>query len=404
MQPTDSKWTVGFWGARDRYEVAAAMAETGQLERLVSDFYCPELIGRAILAMPHISADSFVAKAAGRNHELIPFAAFDTAVGMRWLRKCAPRDPVSRSELIGYRSAEVANRSRSGLLIYSYEVEIAARTLGRDLPLVVFQVHPTPSHVRRVMKRLRLAEPALPFEPEERLTEIVVHRHLAALQRASAVICSSSFVRSGLIDDGVDPARIALVPYGVSSEVPQTMHAHRPEGEALKVGWLGQPTTRKGFDVFIGALHALRRRDVEVRIIGRCPGSISELFPRWSRVTFSGPVSEEAKFAELVELDVFVAPSRLEGYGLSIHEALAVGVPVIGTANSMVADLRTAPETHGVISVQVGSPAALAEALESLGTDFTRDVLTRGAIRRVVARRTWPAFREGVRACVNSMP
>lgn len=80
-----------------------------------------------------------------------------------------------------------------------------------------------------------------------------------------------------------------------------------------------------------------------------------------------GPEYGEQIKARLAEADVFVLPSYLEGQPIAIIEAMASGVPVVGTTIGAVPDLiRDGVEGR---VVEPGDVAALAEALEQLIAD-----------------------------------
>ena len=64
--------------------------------------------------------------------------------------------------------------------------------------------------------------------------------------------------------------------------------------------------------------------------------------------------------------DLFVLPSLVEGYGMAYTEALARGLPVLGTHAGAIPE--TVPEDAGLL-VEPGSATALAEALERLISD-----------------------------------
>jgi glycosyltransferase involved in cell wall biosynthesis len=74
--------------------------------------------------------------------------------------------------------------------------------------------------------------------------------------------------------------------------------------------------------------------------------------------------------AHLAAADVLVAPSRNEGMGRVLVEALALGVPVVGTAVGGIPDVIVDGEC-GVL-VPPEDPPALAEALADLGLDVAR--------------------------------
>ncbi len=103
------------------------------------------------------------------------------------------------------------------------------------------------------------------------------------------------------------------------------------------------------------------------------------------RCRFVGPVDEVP--AMLRSLDVLVNASTSEPFGLSVLEAQACGVPVIGTLSGGIPEFVTDGETG--LLVAPDRPDALAAGLNRLfGTSGLRDKLTEEARNAVVARHT----------------
>jgi glycosyltransferase involved in cell wall biosynthesis len=110
------------------------------------------------------------------------------------------------------------------------------------------------------------------------------------------------------------------------------------------------------------------------------------------RVVQRPDVSEELMPSIYAAADVVVIGSAFEGFGLPVLEALAVGVPVVSTRNTALAEF---PEEF-VWSAGPGDGAALTAAMQSV---FARpaDAHTRAAAARAWARtRTWPDVARGV--------
>ncbi|MEM1646612.1 MAG: glycosyltransferase family 4 protein, partial [Ignisphaera sp.] len=83
-----------------------------------------------------------------------------------------------------------------------------------------------------------------------------------------------------------------------------------------------------------------------------------------NRVIFTGWVPEAELPVYFAESDVYLFPSLLEGFGLSVAEALASGKPVIGFDIPPINEL-VENQKEGIL-VPVGDVKALAEAVKSL--------------------------------------
>ncbi len=135
------------------------------------------------------------------------------------------------------------------------------------------------------------------------------------------------------------------------------------EGKRV-IGYLGTVQPRKNLDLLADAfvLASVGDPDWVLLVAGRLrPGYVPTfLDPHDSRVRYLGPLADEDVPVFLSALHCMVSPSSYEGFGLSFLEAMAVGCPVIGLANSSV------PEVVGDAGILVSEPNAqsLAEAIQ----------------------------------------
>ena len=129
---------------------------------------------------------------------------------------------------------------------------------------------------------------------------------------------------------------------------------------------------RKGFDVLIAALATLADLPWRLTIAGdrtRNPTVAARLdadiatHKLRKRVEVLGAVPDQRIAALYAETDVFVLASRFEGYGMAYAEAIAHGLPVIGTTGG--ATPETVPGGAGIL-VAPEDAAALASALRRL--------------------------------------
>lgn len=128
---------------------------------------------------------------------------------------------------------------------------------------------------------------------------------------------------------GVAPARVAVVPNYVDTERFSPRNEHRVSGSLAFVGRL---TKQKNLFVLLDALTGLD--GVSVTLVGEGPQR--EALERYAEergveARFTGRVQHERLPALLSRAEVFVLPSLWEGHPKALLEAMACGLPVIGT-------------------------------------------------------------------------
>ncbi|MEJ0074706.1 MAG: glycosyltransferase family 4 protein [Alphaproteobacteria bacterium] len=188
-----------------------------------------------------------------------------------------------------------------------------------------------------------------------------------ALSFTHAVIVNSRTTADALADYGVPAERITIARPG-TDRVTVVPRRHQGPVALLTVGSL---VPRKGYDVLIEALATLIDLPWHLTIVGDARDAATagqlraaiEQHKLRSRTSLLGAVSA-SRLAELYALSgLFVLPSRYEGFGMAYAEAIAHGLPVIGTTAGAIPE--TVPETAGVL-VPPGNVAALAAALRRL--------------------------------------
>jgi glycosyltransferase involved in cell wall biosynthesis len=219
-------------------------------------------------------------------------------------------------------------------------------------------------------------------------------RERAALAHTDGVVVTSpSTARLLARDYGVEPEDITVVLPGSESG---TAARGRRDGPVSLLA-VGAVVRRKGYDVLVEALASLPDLAWRMIIAGdrtRSPATVAALDDAISRlglgdrITFTGAVADE-RLAELhADADLFVLPSRFEGYGMAFAAAIAHGLPVIGTTAGAIPE--TVPAGAGGL-VPPDDPDALAGALRRLIADPAARENLAVAARAAAARLpTWP--------------
>lgn len=173
--------------------------------------------------------------------------------------------------------------------------------------------------------------------------------------------------------------------------------AHRFTSQGLSrepfILFVGGMESRKGLEFAIEALEILaKKRDVRLVAIAR-PGFKGVESRAWfdhlidrcglsGRVEIRELISDEALLRLYQTASVFLLPTRMEGWGLSVMEAMAAGCPVISSPVGGVTELVVGGE-NGLL-VSVGDVMGLAEAIERLLDDEgLRDRLSSSAMETV---------------------
>lgn len=126
---------------------------------------------------------------------------------------------------------------------------------------------------------------------------------------------------------------------------------------------------RNGLDTLVKACALLSSKlDWQLTIAGDGPERQSlEILAHGLPVKFLGRVPG-AKIPQLLHTsNIFVRPSRFEGFGSSFIEAMAAGLPVIGTPVGGITDFLTDNQTG--LLVPIDDAKALAAAITRLATN-----------------------------------
>ena len=214
-----------------------------------------------------------------------------------------------------------------------------------------------------------------------------------ALASAHHVVATSPWTAELLAERFAVPGeRLLVVPPG-TDRVPFSTGSSGGPLQLLSVGAIGP---RKGFDLLVEALTRLTPLPWRLDIVGdrtrdaAAVARLDGLIVRHGierRITCHGKVSPKRLAALYAGADLFVLASRFEGYGMAFAEALAHGLPVIGTTGG--ATPHTVPASAGRL-VAPGDVNGLADALRSLmEDDALRHQLAAGARTAAAALPSW---------------
>jgi glycosyltransferase involved in cell wall biosynthesis len=213
---------------------------------------------------------------------------------------------------------------------------------------------------------------------------------LSYVQRA--VVTSAATARLLVAEYAVPVERITVVPPGTD----RSKMAARVDGRAITLLSVGSLVPRKGYDVLLAALARLKDLPWQLVIAGDRTRSVETAqqldediatFGLGRRIAVLGAVAPEQLDGLYASADLFVLPSRFEGYGMAFSEAIAHGLPVVATTAGAI--VETVPAGAGVL-VPPDDVVALAQALRRLiSCDNERAKLAAAARAAAIGLPTW---------------
>ena len=253
------------------------------------------------------------------------------------------------------------------------------------VPVIVYTAHAFPFHEYLSPWRIRL------YALLERLASLL----------CDAIAVDSECVRSrGLAFHVAPPEKIRVIPMGIDTERfdPGKYRAERAairaelglKPDATVIGAVARFVPDKGLDQLLHAVSLLATRfpDLQCLLAGDGPlredlRSLSRTLGLEGRVLFAGYRTDIPRV--LSAMDLYMLPTRREGFGVAFAEAMSMEVPVIASRipplDEIVADGHT-----GALA-DVGSPDDFARAAEPLLADpDLRRKMGQAARRRVLER------------------
>ncbi len=283
--------------------------------------------------------------------------------------------------------------------------------MPRSIPLVI-RLHTHAALVRRLNDRPDCLDQRL----RAALEGMAMRRGDARLanSRALAEACSQ--------DHHLLPSQIDVLRLGVDIERfqpgrPPTIREQLGiPGDDVVLCFVGRLERRKGIDILAHAFARLGAQQPKLRLVlaggdtetleGSAWEEVSRIMQAaglQDRVHWLGPLPSERIPEVYASSDALVAPSRMEPFGRVFLEAMACGLPVIGTLAGGVPEIVTS-ERHGYLALP-GSIDSLYVAMTALVSDEARRRrMGREARKHIesfydqrrIARLTVEAYREAI--------
>jgi len=379
------RFVVAQLGARMHYAVPRILHKAGMLSGFFTDICASKGLPRLLSLLPTRLRKGSLERLLERRLTEIPRAFVHSfpLLGLEYQRRLRAARSAEESDLAHlWASRALANRVAKNLnsswdaayVFNSAGLEILERCRSTGALGCLEQCSSPHLKEMRLVREESLRFPEWGTVPDTAQANAAYgERERNEWAAADVIICPSEFVRSGLVEEGADPARIRVVPYGVDVEARnqksnvrcQNLGTKPALNQPLRVLVAGRVCLQKGSHYVLQAVELLQGR-AKFRMVGSATGlPKSMLNSLRQRVEVLGPVPRPAMAAQYGWADVFLLPSLCEGSATVIYEALGYGLPVVCTPNagSVVRD-----GLEGFIA-PVRDATAIARRIEELAQD-----------------------------------
>ncbi len=217
-------------------------------------------------------------------------------------------------------------------------------------------------------------------------------------EMADKILVPSEFVRTSLLDSGVDAKKLYLNSYGTDTSLAAREWPSKRSGP-LRLLFVGGIHQRKGIGYLLRAVKKLGRRDVTLTLLGTLPENRDPINAYREHFNYLKPMPQEMVKREIRRHDVLVLPSLLEGFALVILEAMAAGIPVIVTENT-----GARPVVRDGIDGFMIPIRSVDSLMENIiwAADHHQDLAEMGAnARRRAEEFSWERYRDGIRKVIK---
>ena len=352
-----------------------------------------------------------------------------------------PREPGTEGAddgVTGYPEIAELEGANAALRTFGVDLEMAQGTEGTDLVHSHTWYANLAGHLAGLLHSVphvisaHSLEPLRPWKAEQLGGGYALSSwaEKTAYEAASGIIAVSNGMREDILRcyPAVDPERVKVVHNGIDLEAwkhPQGQEADAQAAATLKrlgidpdrptVVFVGRITRQKGLPHLLRACEQLPA-DVQVILCAGAPdtpeikaeveGLVARLREKRTGVVWIEEMLPRPELiAVLAASDVFVCPSVYEPLGIVNLEAMAVGLPVVGSATGGIPDVIVDGETGLLVPIEqvqdgTGTPidparfeADLAERLTTLVTDTeAAKAMGQAARRRVEEHFAWQAI------------
>ena len=234
------------------------------------------------------------------------------------------------------------------------------------------------------------------------------------VNNAKKTITNSSATRDSCLEAGLDEYNIQIIPFGVDTDFFKPLKLPKNEDmfQILSVGYLIE---RKGFEYLIRAMKEVlkKHKNARLKIVGSGPleNKLKNMIIKLelqNEVEIIKNVSDEELLRLYNSSDLFVLPSitdsqgNTEGLGVVLLEAMASGLPVIGSNVGGTKDIIVDNET-GLLFQEKNSQEIVDKIIFTIENKSKMNKLAENGLNFVEENFNWEIVAESYQDCYKSV-
>lgn len=216
------------------------------------------------------------------------------------------------------------------------------------------------------------------------------HLEAEEIALASKIVVASRFSERSLLDAGVAPEKIAVIPYGVNSNWFADAGARGGAGDKVAFLFVGHVTMDKGVGILLDAWKRMGTTDAELWLAGGGDPAVVQRAKSIPGVRVLGKLGPEELRKAYQGASVFVFPTFCDGFGMVLLEAMSSGLPIIATPHCAAPEL-VEDGAAGVIC-PVGDAEAFAAAMADACANRSVWVKRGVAAQEIAKSYSWEAY------------
>jgi glycosyltransferase involved in cell wall biosynthesis len=349
-------WYCHQLGSREHYAIPRALHAAGKLALLQTDSWVPPRWSGLLAALKQRSLGlRYHPDLASARVKAFTLGRLTFDLKARLAHREAWETILRRNAWFQKRARPNLAATGAGDVVFSYSYTarslfVAAQSSGAAC--VLGQIDPGPGEFRWLRQALGkdapLAEPPPQYWKEWRME----------VSLADAIVVNSAWSRQLLLEEGVSPEKIVVVPLSyepAAAAAPKGYPARFTAERPLRALFLGQVIARKGAGPLFEAIAQLAGEPVTFEIAGPAEVPVPDL----PNLRYHGAVDRLTAERLYEEADVFLLPTWSDGFALTQLEAAAHRLPLIVSKNC---GQVVEPEKNGLVLEEI-SAAAIANAL-----------------------------------------